>query len=215
MAYNLARIRQRVVVDKLDDEEYDTGIVDNFINDTQRDIFAEYELPFMEKIYSGTIPTGVTMFKLPDDVSVVQSQVITSPDGRQQTIGGNFITFRDFNTLYPTPGNNTAGAIGPWTSYAGKMILSRPTDGEYKMDIFYIKTPTTLTMDEDVPEIPEEFEELLVLGAYMRVQKREGDNDEALVTEQDYNRKLVQLVNRYGMRASSGPIKMRNRQTGR
>ena len=62
---------------------------------------------------------------------------------------------------------------------------------------------------------PEEFEELLVLGAYMRVQKREGDNDEALVTEQDYNRKLVQLVNRYGMRASSGPIKMRNRQTGR
>ena len=215
MAYTLAGIRNRVMVDKLDDDEYDPRVIDNFINDAQRDIFTEYELPFMEKIYSGTVPSGVTMFSLPDDVSIVQSQVVTGPDGTQRSIGDRFINFRDFNGRYPTPSNNTPGAITYWSSYAGRMILSQPTDGDYTMDIFYIKKPTPLTTDNDVPEIPSEFEELLVLGAFMRVQKREGDDAEAQATEQEYNRKLIQLVNRYGFRSASGPIKMRNRQVGR
>lgn len=215
MAYTLAGIRNRVIIDKLDDEEYDTQVVDNFINDTIRDIFTEYELPFMEKIYSGIIPTGVTMFNLPADVSIIQSQVITGPDGRQIDIGRYYIPFRDFNSRYPTPVNNDAGAISYWTSYGGKMLLSRPTDGDYNMDIFYIKKPTTLTSNNDVPEVPEEFEELIVLGAYMRVQTREGDDDLAAVTKNEFNRKLLQIVNRYGYRMSNGPIKMRNRQVGR
>lgn len=211
MAYNLARIRNRVIVDKLDDEEYDTTVVDNFINDTIRDIFTEYELPFMEKIYSGTIPAGVTMFSLPTDVSVVHSHVMTSPEGRQFSMIDSYVPFKDFNERYPNPISNEPGGVSLWTSFGGKMLLARPTDGEYKMDIFYIKKPTYLALDGDVPDVPEEFEELLVLGAYMRVQKREGDSDEALLTEQEYNRKMLQLVNRYGMRMT-GPIKMRNRQ---
>lgn len=51
MDYNLVGLRQRVRIDKLDDEEFDSGVIDNFINDTQRDIFNEYELPFQEKIF--------------------------------------------------------------------------------------------------------------------------------------------------------------------
>ena len=215
MNYNLARIRNRIAVDKLDDEEYDPSVIDNFINDTQRDIFSEYELSFMEKIYSGTIPTGVTMFNLPNDVSVVQSQVVTNPGGKQMDIGDNYMPFREFNKRYPTPANNAAGPVRYWTSYAGKMILSQPTDGEYTMDIFYIKKPVYLSGDNDQPDIPEEFEELLVLGGFARVQDREGDTDLSLVTEQKYNRKLQQLVNRYGFRLANGVIKLRNRQVGR
>lgn len=215
MAYTLAGIRNRVIIDKLDDEEYETAVVDNFINDTIRDIFSEYELPFMEKIYSGIIPQGVTMFNLPTDVSIVQSYIVTGPDGYQVNIGDYFIPFREFNQRYLTPGNSEAGSVRYWTSYAGKMLLARPTDVDYTLDIFYIKKPTTLTGDNDVPELPEEFEELVVLGAYMRVQTREGDDDLAAVTKNEFNRKLLQLVNRYGYRMSNGPIKMRNRQVGR
>ena len=83
MEYNLAGLRNRVLVDRLDDDEFDPDVIDNFINDTQRDIFNQYELPFMEKIFSGSIPTGSTMFTLPEDLALIQSQVITGPDGKQ------------------------------------------------------------------------------------------------------------------------------------
>ena len=215
MSYTLGAIRQRVLVDKLDDDTFDPQVVDNFINDTQRDIFLEYELPFQEKIYSGTIPLGVTRINLPDDISVIQSQIITAADGSQTGIGDYYLPFREFNKRFPTPGNNPARHVGYWTSYGGKMLLSNPTNAEYTMDLYYIKTPKTLVADGDVPEIPEEFSELLVLGAFARVQSREGDSDEALVTEQKYQRLLEKLVQRYGFREANGVVRMRNRQVGR
>ena len=35
----LADLRKRVMIDKLDDEDYEPEIIDNFLNDAQRDIF--------------------------------------------------------------------------------------------------------------------------------------------------------------------------------
>lgn len=212
MEHTLAGIRQRVLIDKLDDEEFDPGVVDRFINDTQRDIFNQYELSFQEKIFSGTIPAGSTMFKFPTDVAQIQSQVITGPDGSQSNIAKNYLGFRDFFTAYPTPAGNKPGGIGAWTLYANNMLTSTPTDKEYTMTIFYIKKPQTLVLGTDVPEIPEEFSELLVLGALERVQKRNEDYDLAAQTAIEYQRILGQLVNRYGSRKADGPIIMKNRQ---
>lgn len=215
MSYTLSGIRQRVMIDKLDDDEYDTSVVDNFINDTQRDIFTEYELSFMEKIYSGTVPEGVTIFAMPTDVSIIQAQVITGPDGTQRDLQDYYIPFREFIKRYPTPANNEPGEPYWWTSYAGKMLLSRPTDADYVMDIFYVKKPVDLTGENDVPDIPAEFEELMVLGAFARIQDREGDQDEAIVTKSQFDKKMLQLVSRYGFRRADGPLRMKNRQVKR
>lgn len=211
MEYNLAGIRQRVLDDKLDDDEFDAGVVDNFINDTQRDIFNQFELPFMEKIFSGAIPAGSVMFKFPTDVAQIQSQVITGPDGTQRNLQPGYMNFRDFNAKFPTPANNQAGPIYNWTLYAGNMLTSAPTDQEYTMTLFYVRTPKTLKEDGDVPEIPEEFAELLVLGAFRRVQERNEDYDLAASTEAAYQKMLVQMVDRKGFR-QQGPIIMGNRQ---
>ena len=54
----LADLRKRVMIDKLDDEDYEPEIIDNFLNDAQRDIFNQFELPFMEKIFIGDVPAG-------------------------------------------------------------------------------------------------------------------------------------------------------------
>lgn len=212
MEYNLAGIRQQILVDKLDDDEFDPQVVDNFINHTQRDIFNRFELPFMEKIFSGSIPTGSTMFTMPDDVALVQSRVITSPDGEQSDMKLGYIDFRTFNKIYPTPANNDPGTIGHWTSYAGNILTSNPTDKDYTMTMYYLKKPTLLRQDADIPEVPEEFSELLILGAFARIQKRNEDFDLARETEAEYERLLLQLVDRYGARSSDGPIKMKNQQ---
>lgn len=215
MSYTLAGIRQRVLVDKLDDEDFETSVVDNFINDTQRDIFSEYELPFTEKIFTGTLPTGTNIFQFPDDVSSLQAVIVSDDATWHKDIKDKFMSFREFNKYYPSPASNQVGYPSYWTLYGGSMITDRRTDKEYLMTIYYNKVPTTLTAPEDVPELPEEFEELLVLGAFYRVQLREGDSDEALLTKSEYQRKLEQMVNRYGFRMSAGPIRMNNRQVGR
>lgn len=212
MDYNLAGIRQRVLIDKLDDDEFDPNVVDNFINDTQRDIFNQFELPFMEKIFSGSLPTGSTMFTLPSDVAVIQSQVITSPDGQQKDMANGYLDFRTFNKLYPTPANNTASEVVNWTSYAGNMITSAPTDQDYTMTIYYIKKPKVLSQGTDVPDVPEEFSEALVLGALRRVQERNEDYDLAGQTQAAYTGMVMQMAERYGFRISNGPIKMKNQQ---
>lgn len=89
------------------------------------------------------------------------------------------------------------------------MILSRPTDEEYTLELYYIKKPVLMVEDTDVPEFPSEFSEMLVLGAFKRVQEREGDYDEAAVTLTQYNSMMSQLVARYGTRRKDGPITMR------
>ncbi len=212
MDYNLAGIRQRVLVDKLDDEEFDPNIVDRFINDTQRDIFNQYELSFQEKIFAGTLPATSVMFALPSDVVQIQSAVITTPDNQIMDIMSRYADFRTFNKLFPKPAITEAGDVQAWTLYSGNIMLSRPTDIDYELTIFYTKKPTALTLDTHVPEIPEEFGELLVLGAYIRCLERNEDFDLAAYAKVEYNAMLDMLVSKYGFRKANGPIKMKNKQ---
>lgn len=212
MDYTLAGLRQEVLVDKLDDDGFDASIVDRALNRAQQDVFNQFELPFQEKIFVGTIPINSKMIQMPADLASAQSYVVTSPDGKQMDIGNRYIPFREFNRIYPTPGNNTPGQIGHWTLYAGNMLTSAPTDQTYTLTVFYIKKPDLLVNNDDVPEIPEEFSELLVLGAFIRILKRNEDYDLAAQQEVEYERQLTMLVNRYGFRKSDGPIKMQNSQ---
>ena len=204
MQYTLAGIRQRVLVDKLDDDEFDPDIVDNFINDTQRDIFNEAKLPFMERIFSGTIPSGSTMFKMPEDISQIQSQTIGGVPG----FAGKYLPFRSFFTLYTDIENKPAGPISAWTLYAGNMVVSAPTDKEYVMNMFYIRKPKKLTLDGDIPDVPEEFSELLILGAFKRILERNEDYDLASAVASEYFRIFNLMVERYGERQTSSPIVM-------
>lgn len=208
MDYNLASLRQRVQVDKLDDEEFDPDIVDRFINDTQREIFNQFELPFQEKIFQGAIPAGSTMFQLPSDLALVQYWSMVGVSNFSQ----GKVAWRDFVYGNPDVQNTTPGAPSQWTNYAGNILLDRPTDKDYTLTLFYVRKPRRLQENSDVPEIPEEFSELLVLGAYRRILERNEDFDLAATVNAQYQAQLTLLVSRYGFRESNGPIKMQNRQ---
>jgi hypothetical protein len=209
LEHTLSGIRNQVLDDKLDDTSFDPAVVDRFINATQRDIFNTYQLPFTEKVFSGALPVGNYIFQMPTDLQSVLSIVITAPDGQQRSINNRFMAYKDFNASYPTPLNNEAGPITAWTLFGGKMYSNTTIDQSYQMDTFYIKKPITLTDDADVPEIPEEFQEVLVLGAYKRVLERNEDYDMAAVIGNQYNDQLDKLVGRYGFRISSGPVIMK------
>lgn len=204
--YTLAYVRNRVLDDKLDDTGYDPDIVDRFINDTQRSIFNTYELPFMEKVFRGTLPVDASIFTFPVDYQMQQSLVIVSPEGQIRDISNNYVDFREFNRIYPVPDNNDAGMPSIWTIHGGRLYLDRKTDQEYTLSLYYLKTPAILEDDGDVPEIPIEFEEVLVLGAYYRVLQRNEDFDQAaFVKNGDYTDELDKMVARLGKRQTGRP----------
>lgn len=211
MDYTLQAIVRRVQVDKLDDDEFDTGIITRFINDTQRDIFNNFELSFQEKIFAGTLPATSTMFNVPSDLALLQRAILTNGTNVQD-ITDKYMPWRTFLQTYPDPGSNTAGDVSNWTSYAGNIILNCPQEDEQTLTMYYIKKPITLTTGTQVPEVPSEFEELLVLGAYIRCLKFNEDFEQAAYVEQEYNKLLDLLVTRYGGRVSPGAIKMANQQ---
>ena len=126
----------------------------------------------------------------------------------------NKARFRDFFSAYPDAINETPGAPSVWTQYAGNILLNAPTDKEYTLNTYYIRKPKVLDQDTSVPEIPEEFSELLILGSLMRVHDRNEDSDLYDKVAGQYERQLNSLVNRYGFRDATGPIKMKNRQIG-
>lgn len=211
MDYTLQAIVRRVQTDKLDDDEFDTGIIGRYVNDTQRDIFNQFELSFQEKIFAGTLPSQATMFNMPDDLALLQRAVLS--DGTDvQDISKKYMPWRDFLDKYPDPATNTAGQVDNWTSYAGNIILNCPQLNDQTLTMYYIKTPIVLTLPTDVPELPSEFEELLVVGAYIRCLKFNEDFDQAAFVEIEYNKMLDLLVSRYGARVSPGSIKMANQQ---
>lgn len=211
MEYNLLGIRNQVINDKLDDPMFEPDVVDRFINTAQRWIFNQFELPFTEGRFSGVIAANQTVFEFPKDVQVPQSLVITTAD-EQKDISDNYVLFRQFFQSFPKPEVNEAGAPTYWTSHAGKLYLSQPTDKAYQLDTFYIKKPTLLVDDTDIPEVPEEFQELLVLGAYSRVLKRNEDWDMAAIVDTEIDNEISMLNNRYGFRIQHGAVKMKNRQ---
>jgi hypothetical protein len=211
MDYTLQAIVQRVKVDKLDDDEFDTGVITRFVNDAQRDIFNQFELTFQEKIFAGTLPASSTMFSVPDDLALLQRAILTNGTDIQD-ISKKYMPWREFLDTYPSPSSNTAGDVSNWTSYAGNIILNCPQEDEQTLTMYYIKKPIVLTTGTQVPEIPEEFSELLVLGAYIRCLKFNEDFDQAAYVEIEYNKNLDLLVTRYGGRISPGSIKMANQQ---
>lgn len=212
MDYTLAGIRNRILVDKLDDEDFNTSVLDNFINDAQFDIFSDSKLSFTEKMFIGDLPQGATIFQFPDDISALEGAIVIDENGKPNFIKDGYMKFEDFIQKHPVAEIQEPGPITDWSLYGGRMFVSRPIPFDYKMKIYYNKVPKVLVDPLDVPEVPREFQEALLLGAFYRVQFREGDSDEGLLTKSEYQRKIEQMNARYGFRLNNGPMKMANAQ---
>lgn len=212
MAYTLSYLRNRILEDKLDDPDYDPAIVDRFLKDAQRKIYNSYTLPFMEKTFEGALPPGGHLFNLPDDAQIPHALKIWSDDPERNTrfdLTKFYMDFRSFNNHFPDPASNSAMRPSRWTIYAGRLKFSAPTDENYTMSMDYIQTAPTLEADDDVPGIPEEFEELLVLGGFYRVLRRNEDYDLAAAVKQEYQEQLDEMLYRYGIRQAGTPVIMR------
>lgn len=212
MAYTLSNIVSRVQ-SRIKDTGFSSTDIKGFINDTQRDVFNEYDLPFMETTQNYTLVAGESDITngsgLPTNFVQAIDLVITTA-GLEQRLP--FKDVREVDWINPDPTDTTANpsSIPQYAYKYGSTIRVYPAPAAaYTATLRYIKKPTDLEEESDVPEIPSEFEELLVVGAAYRVMQVKDNYDKAAILQSKYDELLQKLVVRYSVTQIGQPTQMR------
>lgn len=198
---------------RIKDTAYSAAEIKSFLNDTQNDVFNEYRLPFMETTQNYTLVDGVSDItngsNLPSNY-VQATDLILTTSAREKVIP--FRDIREVDALNPDADDTTTYAKGVpdyWYYYAETIRVHPVPDTGYTVTLRYYKKPTLLSADADVPDIPSEFEELLVTGAAYRVLQVKDNYDQAAVLENKYNELLAKLVAKFSQKQVGTPTRMR------
>ncbi len=212
MAYVLSSLVTRVQ-QRVRDTGYSSSEIVDYINDTQRDVLVEYEIPLTEATQNYTVTTNVADITngngLPDDFQVAINLIDTT-SGQEKTIP--YKDYHELDQLYGDLADTTLHPPGQpscWYLYGGVIYLFPAPKAAYTLTLRYYKSPPLLSSDADVPLIPEAFGELLVRGAAARVLQAKDMYDQAAVHENKYEELVLKLVNRYGRRQRGRATQMR------
>lgn len=212
MAYTTGDIVTRVQ-QRIRDTGYSSTEIKGYLNDTQNDVFNEYRLPFMETTQTYTLTPDVSDISngagLP--ANYVQALDITlTSSGRESVL--QYVDVREIDNLYPDPDDtsiNPSGQPTKWYFYADTIKVFPVPDEAYTLSLRYFKKPTLLSSDADVPELPSQFEEILVVGAAYRVLQVKDNYDQAAILQNKYDEILQKLVVKYSQAQVGSPIRMR------
>lgn len=207
MPYTLAGIRT-ATANRLDDSSYDAASLNQFANDVNRFICNSRRWRFMEKTFTGTVTIGSPSYALPTDFQSAISLRITSPSGNAKYIP--YKAFEEFDRAFPNPSATANSTPLYWYLFGTTINLYPAPDQVYTMDIRYLKQPTTLTLDADVPDIPTEFQEVVVLGTYAKALERNDQFDQAQIISAQYQQGLDAMTERLQTRQLGDATTFRN-----
>lgn len=196
--YNLEGLINRVKT-RLDDEEYSSDTITQFINDAYFDAMGDQHYQFLEKIYQTTAQEGGTMV-LPCDY---QSAIQITAKAKNGLYTLKYMPFSDFvgytaqsgakNYRFSVFGNNLFFEVPK----IGDSVDPDDSDEYYTLTLFYLAKPRQLVNLTDVPAIPAEFGEALVLGALARAERLRDNYDYAQIYENKYDDIVTNMKLRY------------------
>lgn len=203
---------------RIRDTGYSSSEIKDYLNDTLNDVYNEYRLPFMQVSQNYVVSPGQPDITngagLPTDF--VQAINLISTDSGLDKV----ITYIDFSALerrFPNPSNtNLHPANYPlyWYKYNETINLFPAPNSGFTVELQYYKKPTLLDADDGVPELPSEFEEVLVRGASYRVLQVKDNYDQAAIHENKYDELLLKLVTKYSLPQTGRPTLMRINRNG-
>ena len=194
MAYNTGTLITNVQ-QRIRDTGYSSTEILGYINDTQNDIFNEYKLPFMQDGQGYTTVVGVNDITNGAGLPTNYVQALDIIDSNNVPV--NYI---DAVSITYDSG---------WYFFDGTINLTPAPVTAGTLTLRYYKKPTELTGNSDVPEIPSEFGEALVLGAAYRVLQVKDNYDQAGVLQNKYDEIIQKLVRKYSQTQVGSPRIMR------
>jgi len=206
MAYNLLDLRTRVRK-KIKDTSYSSSNIDGFINDAQVEIADLFEWPQFEKVVTGALTIGEYTYEQQPDHQLTTRLILLDPDEptRNWNLTSYYIEQNEFFERFPAPDTLDNSVPLFWTEYGNQIYFNCPCDLAYELRQYFTKVPTELTADADVPELPQNFREALVLGAAYRVEEERDNYDIAAVLRNQFNDRVSDLIMRLSNRTGTGP----------
>lgn len=181
------------------DASLNTTVAGDALNYTQQAIFNTFDLTLNSASSTNTVTAGTNTFAstLPTDFQRFINLRISSPSGLAVNLKNYYMTPNAFRDLYPVV--DTTGQLSNWT-YWTNVEFSTLADQNYTLTFDYIKSVAQMSSASDVPVIPEAFEELLILGAKIRIYEQKEDFDYASQYANRYADLLEAFTTRYSTR---------------
>lgn len=181
------------------DASLNTTVAGDALNYTQQAIFNTFDLTLNSASSTNTVTAGTNTFAsvLPTDFQRFINLRILSPSGLAVNLKNYYLTPNDFRDLYPVV--DTSGQLSNWTFWTN-VEFSTLADQDYTLTFDYIKSVSQMSSASDVPVIPEAFEELLILGAKIRIYEQKEDFDYASQYANRYADLLEAFTTRYSTR---------------
>ena len=212
--YNLGTLVSDIK-DELQDESYDEGRIIRYINQAYFEVFGEVPYSFFEKTYKyETIDHGI--LQVPKDFQSVIRLVVEKEKLKMPL---RYLAPRDYYAAIE------GEKVYRYTQIGNEIHFYLPSEFEcdgndvpdefYTVKLYYEAKPVALKEATDVPLIPAEYGEILVLGAVARAERRRGNYDFAQIYENRENELITNMAMRYGPRQlemgnrSYSPVKIR------
>ena len=203
--YNLGGLTSRIKA-RLKDAEYSDEDIQQFINDAYFDILGETAYQFLEKIYVASTQEGGPLL-LPRDYQTLIHFTAEIDKGVHQ------LRYLPSRVFFDT--NKDASIKNyTYTIFGDQLFYSLPNvenqtdnNGEekfYKLSLFYLAKPRALTDSTDVPVIPYEYGEALLLGALCRAEQLRDNFDFAQIYENKKEELITNMKERYCPRQQEG-----------
>lgn len=196
--YNLGGLIARIKT-KLDDQEFDTDTITQFLNDAYFDVVGDEEYQFLEQIYQATTQ-GSDILPLPRNF---QSLFTLTAKNEHGVFPLEYMPKEQFFALDKDDGLKSY----KYTIFGNQLFYGLPSiendktptgeDKFYELSLFYLAKPLAMASDSDKPLIPYEFGEILVLGALARCEQRRDNFDYAGIYESKMDELVTNMKLRY------------------
>jgi hypothetical protein len=207
MAYNLLDLRSRVRI-KIKDSSYAASTIDGFINDAIVEISQLYPWKYFGELRtSDTLTIGSDTFANPTDHDITAGLILVDPSDTTKywNLTNDRMNYEAFFALYPNASVLDNSQPVYWTEYGNTIYFNCPADKAYLVRQLHQKTPTELSGDSDVPELPQTFREAIVLGATYRCEGERGNDDIAAVRQNQFNDRVSDQIMRLSNDTMAGP----------
>lgn len=200
MAYDLSSlitsIRKRAK-----DTSFDSELITEYIQATQNEILGRSRFPFMEQAATDTVSEGDTDYQVDDEVEVTLSLHLADGDN---VLKPTYLGYPEFYERYDPETSSHASPVH-YTIFGGTFIWNAPLDRAYTLKVKYLKAPSILSLDGDVPDIPERFKEVLIRGGLSGVEDYRGNDDRSAFHARKVEELTEDMLSRLSLRQLATP----------
>jgi hypothetical protein len=176
------------------ESEYE-ALFKRWLNQAQRRAVIESEIRTQETTESLSAVAGQASYGLPANFARLIDFFNSETRGLLDPLDA-----RDYDALPPSEGRPYAYAV------LGTNLTLYPTpDGPYPLTLRYWRLPADMIQPADTPEIPAQYQELLLAWALKKAYKRENDQAMAQMWEVEWEKGILKMRGEVQGDAFDGP----------